>query len=175
MIDHSAHIVPLVDHSMAENLKNIALIGASGNLGSKTLDSLLKQDKHSITVITRPASDVAYPSSVKVKKGEYNDVAFLEAALKGQDVLVIMLGFAGLSYQDNIIEAAGKAGVKYILPTEYGVDSGNDKQIEAIPMIKSKRAAQVKIKGLGVKFVGIITSLWIDYVRNKAKSRQRHC
>lgn len=149
---------------MAEHLENVALIGASGNLGKATLNALLKEIKHNITIITRPSSTADYPSHVKVRKGQYSDAAFLESALKDHDVLVIMLGFSGLSDQDTIIRAAGRAGVKYVLPTEYGVSSGNEKQVKAIPMLQAKRDVHNQIEGLGMRWIAVVTNLWIDYV-----------
>lgn len=149
---------------MTEHLKNIAFIGASGNLGSKTLDALLKEDKHSITVITRSSSTVDYDSRVHVHKGEYQDAAFLESALQDQDVLVIMLGFAGLGDQDAMIQAAAKAGVKYILPTTYGGAIGDDRHVKAIPLFQEKRDVHDRIEALGMEWIGVVTNSWTDYV-----------
>lgn len=149
---------------MADNLKNVALVGASGNLGSEALGALLKQGKHNITVITRSASKSTYPSSIQVKRGDYKDYKFLESALQGQDVLVIMLGFAGLPDQDHILEGAAKAGVKYILPSDYGAPAGDDRQVKAVPLIQEKRDVHDKIESLGMKWIGVVTGSWVDYV-----------
>ncbi|KAK5174549.1 uncharacterized protein LTR77_001630 [Saxophila tyrrhenica] len=148
---------------MAATLKNIALVGAGGILGSRTLEALLKHGKHNVNVITRPSSKSEYPSSVNVKQGDYQDAAFLEAALQGQDVLVSMLGFAGLPDQHAFFHAAAKAGVKYVLPAEYGAPSGNDAQVKAAPLIQLKRNDHELIESLGIKWIGVVTNPWIDY------------
>lgn len=149
---------------MAETLKNIALVGASGNLGAATLEVLLKNEKHKITVITRPGSKATYPSEVVVKQGNYDDEAFLQSAFSGQDVLILMLGFAGLSYQDAMFDAAAKAGVKYVFPSEYGADmyiSGTDTASE---LIQKKLKIHKRIQELGMKWVSVVCNQWIDYV-----------
>ena len=162
---------------MAGKLKNIALVGASGNLGSKLLEHLLKQeDRSRITVITRPSSNSNYPPSVNVKKGEYTDAAFLKSALRGQEVLVIMLGFAGLPDQDCVMQAAAQAGVKYVLPTEYGAPSGDENQRKAVPLIQAKRDVHHNIETLGMKWIAVVTNPWIDYVGGRHhRPVRRHC
>ena len=172
---HKVSLLKVYQITMAGNHQNVALIGASGNLGSKTLDALVKQGKNNVTVITRPTSTIKYPPRVQVKKGEYKDAAFLESALHGQDVLVIMLGFGGLPDQDAIIQAAAKAGVRYLLPTEYGAPSGNEKQIKAVELIKIKRDVHDQIEQLGMKWVGVVTNPWIDYVGDAMSCTFDHC
>lgn len=149
---------------MADILKNITLIGASGHLGVETLKALTRSDKHNITVITRPSSTAEYPSQVKVTKGNYDDPEFLVSTLKGQDAVIIMLGFAGLPYQDGIFEASAQAGVKYVLPMEYGVDSSNEKMVMACPVATGKADIHRRVKSLGMKWIAVVTGLWIDYV-----------
>lgn len=151
---------------MADKLKNITLVGASGNLGSRTLEALLRHDALNISVITRPSSTIDYPSKVIVKKGEYTDKSFLQSALQGQEVVVILLGFAGLPYQDAVIEAAAEAGVKYVLPAEYGLDSANSKILNAAEVIQDKREVQKKIETLGMRWIAVVTGPWIEYVRD---------
>lgn len=75
-----------------------------------------------------------------------------------------MLGFGGLPQQEGIIRAAAKAGLKYVLPTEYGAPSGNDKQAAASPVVQAKRDDHKLIESLGMKWVGVVTNGWIDYV-----------
>ncbi|KAK4503260.1 hypothetical protein PRZ48_006688 [Zasmidium cellare] len=149
---------------MSAILKNIAIIGASGSVGKPTLEELLKIGKHSITVISRKSSQAVFPAGVRIEKGEYDDDAFMKSALAGQDVLIIMLGFPGLPQQDLIVQQASKAGVMYVLPCEYGMDSQNDKACEISSMIQDKRDVQIRIKELGMKFIAVVTNFWTDYM-----------
>ena len=58
-----------------------------------------------------------------VTKGDYT-VDFLTSAMKGQDVVVLTIGSAALAAQTTAIDAAIKAGVKRIIPSEFGSVSG---------------------------------------------------
>lgn len=149
---------------MSTHFKNITLVGASGYLGAKTLDALIKQDKHHITVITRPASTAEYPGSVTVKKTGYDDSSLLENALVNQDVLVIMLGFTGLGQQELIIDAAAKAGVKWIIPSWYGIALDTPGLLDASPLARNMLAVQGKILSSGLSFTTFATNSWLDYV-----------
>ncbi|KAK4498841.1 hypothetical protein PRZ48_009351 [Zasmidium cellare] len=148
---------------MAQLFKKVAIFGAPGNIGSQLVTHLLKQDKHEVTAVTRPSSTAVFPSSVTVKKGSYTDTKFLETVLQGQDVVVLMLGFAALKYQDGIFEAAAKAGVKYVLPSDYGASAENEKIVGLVPLFKTKWEQYHKIESLGMKWVSVVTALWIDY------------
>lgn len=116
--------------SSNNHIKTIALIGASGNVGAQILSSLLASpsSNFTITAVSRTDSKSTFPNhpSVTVKRGDYSDPAFLASAFKGQDVLVLALGFMAMGEQDRLIEAAVQAGVEWILPTEYAGDGAND-------------------------------------------------
>lgn len=71
--------------------------------------------------------------------------------------------------QIKLIEAAAAAGVKWILPTEYGTDSANEEITEAVPFNSIKIAPRLRLEELtqvheGLKWIGVITNLWFDYV-----------
>lgn len=149
---------------MSSYLKNVALVGASGNLGSKVLSALLKQDKHNITVISRPESSAQFPSSVKVHKATFTDAGALESAFADQDVVVVMLAFAALGDETTIIEAAARAGVKYVIPSAYGASDLYTKMADAVPLFKRQGVILEAIKSLGLKYVVVVTNTWIDYV-----------
>ena len=149
---------------MSNVLKNITIIGASGNLGTKTLEALLKNDQHRITVITRLSSTATYPSPVTVKRGQYDDTAFLESALQGQDVLIVMLAFAGMQSEAPILEAAARAGVKYVFPSDYGADLSIKGTSFAIKLIEMKEKTFQHVQSLGMKWIVVVTNPWTDYV-----------
>jgi len=164
---HLSYPLIISDHNaaMSDVAKNIAFVGGSGNLGSRTLDAILKHGKHNVTAITRASSTSSFPASVTVKKGDYKDEAWLQSVLEGQDVLIVMMGFSGLSDEHNFYRAAAKAGVKYVLPSEYGMASANDAVVKAAPILQMKRDNHNLIKSLGMKWIGVVTNQWIDYVR----------
>jgi hypothetical protein len=75
--------------------------------------------------------------------------------------------------QIKLIEAAGAAGaagVKWILPTEYGTDSANEEITKAVPFNSIKIAPRLRLEELtqtheGLKWIGVITNIWFDFVR----------
>ncbi|KAL5315881.1 hypothetical protein ACEPPN_016755 [Leptodophora sp. 'Broadleaf-Isolate-01'] len=108
-------------------IKNVAVVGAAGALGAPILKAIVDSGKFNVTVITRPASTSTFASSVNVVKADYTSVDSLTSALKGQDVVVSAVGMEGLLGQSILIDAAIAAGVKRILPSEFGSDLSHPK------------------------------------------------
>eukprot|EP01117_Protostelium_nocturnum_P002125 TRINITY_DN1276_c0_g1_i1.p1 TRINITY_DN1276_c0_g1~~TRINITY_DN1276_c0_g1_i1.p1 ORF type:complete len:333 (-),score=49.10 TRINITY_DN1276_c0_g1_i1:166-1164(-) len=103
-------------------VQNIALVGATGQIGKFILESLLESDvQHQITVLTREDSTHSFPERVHVKKVNYSDKSSIVSALQGQEALIITLAVtAPKDTSANIIEAAAEANVQWILPNEWG-------------------------------------------------------
>ncbi|KAI1296351.1 hypothetical protein F5Y03DRAFT_295698 [Xylaria venustula] len=107
-------------------IKNVALTGATGNLGPAILKQLLDAGFNA-TVLTRQSSTHELPPSVTVKPVDYDSIESLTAALQGQDAIISTLGFAGLTKQLNLIQAAVKANVKRFIPSDFGSDTETPK------------------------------------------------
>ncbi|KAF7178212.1 hypothetical protein CNMCM7691_006884 [Aspergillus felis] len=103
------------------SLENIAIVGASGNLGGLSLPVLLKS-KLNLTAVIRETSSTKFPGSVKIVKSDVKLGLLIEAFI-GQDAVISMLPITALGDQDVVIEAAIAAGVKRYIPSEYGSDS----------------------------------------------------
>jgi putative NADH-flavin reductase len=65
----------------------IALIGSTGNIGSRVLDEALNR-KHSVTAITRDASKLKPRPGMTIRQGSTTDVVTMSAILKGHDIVV---------------------------------------------------------------------------------------
>ncbi|KIM21338.1 hypothetical protein M408DRAFT_333535 [Serendipita vermifera MAFF 305830] len=105
--------------------QKIVQVGAGGNVGVPVLQNLIAAGKFEITVLARQNSSYTAPNaSVKVVKVDYTKHQDLVDALKGHDALVLTQGdFANLfSVSKIIIDAAIEAGVKRIIPSEFGND-----------------------------------------------------
>ncbi len=91
---------------------NVALIGATGNIGSKIAAELLSRG-HTVTAIARNADNA--PAGTRVKSADASDPVALAAVLKGHDAVVSAAPFApGLS--PAIIEGVKRSGVtRYIM------------------------------------------------------------
>lgn len=71
--------------------------------------------------------------------------------------------------QAKLIEAAARAGVKWILPTEYAGDGLNADMVEAVPLFHPKRKARMQIEELsgefeGLRWIGVATNPWLEAV-----------
>ena len=89
---------------------NVALIGATGNIGSKVLAELASRG-HSVTAVSRNPEKTAAGPNVQAAKGDADDVAAMSALMKGHDAVVSSLPFApGCSAK--LIEAVKRSGVK---------------------------------------------------------------
>lgn len=133
---------------------------------------MLAAGKFNITAITRSSTIGTLPShdSLTVKKGDYDSPGFLAEAFKDQDALVFSLHFSAVgTEQVKLIDAAAQAGVRYILPTEYGSDNANEVLRDSVFINAMKTAARQRIEELakvheGLCWIGVITNPWIDFV-----------
>jgi putative NADH-flavin reductase len=91
----------------------IALIGASGNAGSRILAELSHRG-HSVTAIVRNPEKVGALPGVTTAKGDVYDVKSLATALKGHDAVISSVHFTA-SDPLKLIEAVEASGVKRYL------------------------------------------------------------
>jgi NAD(P)H dehydrogenase (quinone) len=104
-------------------MSKIAISGASGDLGRRTTQALLTQiEPQNLTLVTRNPDSLAQAAAqgAKVRCGAYRDLASLEAAYAGNDVLMVISGHAvskRVPEHRNAIAAAKKAGIKHIVYT----------------------------------------------------------
>ena len=91
----------------------IALIGASGNAGSRILDELVRRG-HSVTAIVRNPEKIAPNPKVTARAGDVFDQAGLASLLKGNDAVISAVHFTA-SDPRKLIEAVRAAGVNRYL------------------------------------------------------------
>ena len=107
-------------------MSTITILGATGNVGSKTVNNLLGKD-HTLRIIARHADkmqEFANKDGVEIHAGDSFDSSFLAQVMKGSDVALLMMPTsleaqnAG-DYQDKMgnaqIEAMKKSGIKKVL------------------------------------------------------------
>lgn len=100
---------------------------------------LLKTGKHTVTAITRVNSQNRFPEGVVAKQVDYDKPETLVEALKGQDALVITLsGLAPQGTELQLINAAGEAGVPWILPSEWAPDTANEALVKDVFIFQPK-------------------------------------
>ncbi|KAK8012545.1 hypothetical protein PG991_009920 [Apiospora marii] len=147
------------------HVKNIAIVGVTGTVGSYIVDELLKAGKHQVTAITRQNSTATIPEGVKGAKVDYADHDSLVAALRGQDVLIITMSVrAPKDSQLKLIDAAADAGVRWILPNEWGLDQTTEALADGSFVGPPSRAARKRIEERGVSsWIGVSGRLPLRY------------
>ena len=110
----------------------ILVTGASGHLGRKTLQRLLKRrpasDLVGLARDPEQAADLA-ARGIEIRKGDYFDYGSLLNAFAGIEtvMLIATLGFTDRSTQHyNVITAARRAGVKHVAYTAIIRRDGSD-------------------------------------------------
>lgn len=112
------------------------------------MDGLLASKLFSVTALTRDGTrQRGFPTGVAVKQVDYDSLESLEAALQGQDALVSAMSFEAIHVQRNLVDAAAKAGVKRMIPSEYGNDLLNPK-LAAFPIYQPKIAIRERCEQL---------------------------
>ena len=98
---------------------NVALYGATGQIGSRILDELLRRG-HAVKVVVRDPGKIGARSRLTVVAGDVNDIAGIAAASKEADVLVSAYGPGPgperlVSVTRDLIEGAKQSGVPRFL------------------------------------------------------------
>ncbi|KAM0413598.1 hypothetical protein ACHAPT_013628 [Fusarium lateritium] len=125
---------------MAHQIKNVALAGASGSLGSCILQALVRTGRFNVTVLARKAMDDV-PSGAVVQVVDFESASALTAALKGQDALIDATSAPDPSVAIRLMDAAAAAGVYRMIPSEFSSDPANPKGRSLAPF-------QGKVKAL---------------------------
>lgn len=94
-------------------MAKIALIGASGNAGSRILKELSDRG-HQVTAIARSPEKIASLPNVVAKMGDVFDQAALSELLKGHDAVISSVHFTA-SDPAKLIEAVRASGVQRYL------------------------------------------------------------
>ena len=101
--------------------------------------SLLETGKHTITAITRFDSSSKPPEGVISKQVDYKKPETIVEALRGQDALIITLsGHTPKETETALINAAGEAGVPWILPNEWSPDTANEALVKDFAVFQQK-------------------------------------
>lgn len=155
-------------------ITKVIIIGANGKLGPSILKALLDVESFHVSAIVRVSSKSTYPSTVTTVKVD-DDLPYdqLVKVLTGQDALVI--SFSGNQKDDSIklADAAFEAGVKHIIPADYGsCDSSDQRSLDLIPLYINKKdvrdhviklAEKTRDDGSSLSWTSFITGHFFDY------------
>ncbi|KAL8960164.1 MAG: hypothetical protein Q9183_005511 [Haloplaca sp. 2 TL-2023] len=152
---------------MSTPLKNVIILGASGNVGTPTVSALLKAGTYTITALTRKSSSATFPPEVKVHKiDDSYPTKDLLSAFKGEDVVIDLLPPSNPKQQNSIVDAAAEAGVKRYIPSEFGSDTSNPKVVEMVPMFATKADILEYLKtkeSTGMSWTAVVNGAFFDW------------
>ncbi|KAF2729245.1 putative oxidoreductase CipA [Polyplosphaeria fusca] len=146
-------------------IRNVAIVGAGGQVGAFIVAELQKNKEITISAITREGSSNPPAAGVQVKNVNYQEISTIVDALKGQDALIITLSVAAPpGTQEILVKAAAEAGVPWVLPNEFGGDDHNKQAGDEAMIAVHKRETRKQIEELGVsKWIGIACSFWYEW------------
>lgn len=155
---------------MASILKNIIVIGASGNLGPSILSALDSNPRFAgdIEVLSRSSSQTTFPPHIKIHRvADSYPFDELVAAFKDQDAIVNMAPITEVATHKTIIDAALEAGVKRIILSEFGT---NVPELQTTEPLAEVYRGKVEIRkhmegkeGKGLTWTGLVVGAFFDW------------
>jgi uncharacterized protein YbjT (DUF2867 family) len=98
-------------------MKNVIILGASGNIATHVIDILAKRNDISLTLFLRNKSRLRNRdvSVCRIIEGNVLDLSVLKEAVKGQDIVYANLAGDLESMARNIVKAMDENGVKKLI------------------------------------------------------------
>lgn len=146
------------------------ITGATGQLGSATLDFLLKKgipaDKIIALVRDKAKAESLIEKGIAVRVGDYNDYESLAKAFQGVEKLLLISSsdLANRSQQHaNAIQAAEAAGVKHIIYTSF--ERKNETETSPIALVaQSHIDTEEKLKESSMAYTILRNNLYMDFL-----------
>ncbi|MDL5205972.1 SDR family oxidoreductase [Streptomyces sp. ALI-76-A] len=153
----------------------VLVVGATGSLGGKVVDELLKRGKN-VRALVRPATDASRleERGVEIARGDMLDLDSLVTAMNGADAVITTA--AGYTRggknahaidtvgNANLAEAAHRAGIRRFVLTSILTSD----QTPQVPHFWHKKTAEDKLEQLGVPFVALRPGAFLDQVATMA-------
>ena len=145
-------------------------------IGPLILKAVQDEPAFNVTVIARHNSAATFSAGTKVVRVSdgYPDEEMVEA-FKGQDAVVLSLGFQAEHRHSALVQASIKAGVKHLVASGYGANDSNAAVREMFPIAACKAQMVWELKSLekpGWSWTAICCGLFFDlYVVNQPLSR----
>ena len=111
-------------------MSRILITGATGHLGTATIEHLLKHAAAgTIVALARDENKAKslIAQGIEVRYGNFDDIDSLNKAMQGIEKVLLISGLDQNRYQQhkNVVDAAKKAGVKYIAYTGVSLKDVN--------------------------------------------------
>ncbi|KAF7551136.1 hypothetical protein G7046_g7803 [Stylonectria norvegica] len=145
-------------------IERVAIVGAGGTIGSHITAALLQTGKHTVKALTRKGSNNILPESVLAVPIDYADQASIVAALKDQQLFIITMSpTAPRDTHSELVQAAAKAGVPYVMPNSYAGDIESTNLGEDTLLGPVAKANRNEIERLGMQWISVCCGFWYDY------------
>ena len=136
---------------------NIALIGASGKIGSKIAAELLQRG-YKVTGIARSPEKIEARSGMITAKGDFTDPVALAKILKGHDAIISAASFIP-GQAENLIGSVRASGVKRFLmvggAASLHVEPGGKKVIDTIDLPEAWKLPIME----GIRTLGLLRNV----------------
>jgi uncharacterized protein YbjT (DUF2867 family) len=138
-------------------MKNVIILGASGNIARHVTDILVKMDDINLTLFLRNArrlrnNDI---SKCRIIEGDVLDLHQLKEAMKGQDIVYGNLSGDLEAMAKNIVKAMAETGVKKLI----FISSIGIYDVPLKPVLKSYRKAVDLIEASNLEYT-ILRPTW---------------
>jgi uncharacterized protein YbjT (DUF2867 family) len=145
--------------------KTVAIAGSTGILGPSVVEAFQKSGRFNVTLLARAnnidAVKAQFPD-LKVAQIDYDSPESLAKTLEGQDAVVSALNHDLHKPQIALIDASIKAGVKRLIPSEYGADASIP-EVRGIPYLRSKGIVQDYIVKSGLSYTFLYTGPFLEW------------
>ncbi|GAB2551689.1 SDR family oxidoreductase [Spirosoma aerophilum] len=145
----------------------ILVTGATGQLGTATIQSLLKQRPPSeVAAFVRDENKAAAlkERGVSIRVGTYDDTASLDAAMQGVDKVLLIAGTDEdnrLRQHQNVVDAAERAGVSAIAYTSRTL---KDRSTMANSLMEGHFQTEDYIMASGLTYIIFRNVLYMDAI-----------
>ena len=156
-------------------MQKVAILGASGSLGSAVLNALLATD-FTVTALRRASSKAQFEDCPNLSILTIPDsilecpTADLVQLLSGQDALVIAIAGRQVREQIKLADASAIAGVQRIIPADFGsCDSDDQATLDILPLFAGKTKVRAHLQELAdrpdskLSWTSIIGGHFFDY------------
>lgn len=149
-------------------MKNVLIVGATGNLGPHIVKALVKNGHH-VSALMRSISmdDISktqpfVDQGVQLLEGNFEDNDSLKRACRKQDVVISCAGGDQIMNQIRLAKAAQDAGVERFIPSEFGIDPYVAEK-GSCDLYDAKAVVQEQIKETGIGFTPIYSNGFMEF------------
>lgn len=149
-------------------MKNVLIVGATGNLGPHIVKALVKNGHQvsalmrSTTITDKSKTQSLTDQGVQLLEGSFEDHDSLRNACRKQDVVISCAGGDQIMNQIHLARAAKDAGVERFIPSEFGIDPYVAEK-GSCDLYDAKLAVQEQIKETGIGFTPIYTNGFMEF------------